>query len=94
MAWARMVFYPGGTREQFEAVVSEIGEAIKEAPGRLYLASGPADGGWTILTVWESQAAFGAWAADHIGPAHLRAGDRGWQSEPQVTDFAPELIAV
>lgn len=94
MAFARMVFYPGGTREQFEAVVGEIGGAINDAPGRIYFATGPAEGGWTILTVWESQDAFQTWSAEHVGPAHMRAGERGWQSAPEFSDFAPELIAV
>jgi heme-degrading monooxygenase HmoA len=89
-----MVFYPGGTREQFEAVVGEIGDAFNHATGRLYFATGPADDGWTILTVWESQEAFQAWVGEHVGPAHARAGDRGWQTIPRFTDFSPELIAV
>ena len=40
-----------------------------------------------MLMVWESKDDFQRWAAEHVGPAHQRAGLRGWQSSPQTTDF-------
>jgi heme-degrading monooxygenase HmoA len=40
-----------------------------------------------MITVWTSKAAFQRWAQEHIGPAHQRAGERGWQSPPETTDF-------
>jgi hypothetical protein len=89
MAWARLVFYPGGTEAQYRAVIDEIGEAHASAPGRTYFAAGPTEGGWHMFMVWESQEDFQRFAAEHIGPAHERAGDRGWQSAPQFTDFSP-----
>jgi hypothetical protein len=92
MAWARMVFYPGGTEEQYRAVTGEIGDAFERAEGRTYLAAGPTDGGWIMFMVWESQEHFQRFAAEHIGPAHQRAGERGWQSPPQVTDFDPQQV--
>jgi heme-degrading monooxygenase HmoA len=89
MAWARLVYYPGGTEEQYRAVVDEIGDAHANAPGRSYFAAGPAEGGWAMLMVWDSQEDFQQWAAEHVGPAHQRAGSRGWQTSPQTTDFSP-----
>ncbi|HEX6568206.1 MAG TPA: hypothetical protein VF015_03545 [Acidimicrobiales bacterium] len=89
MAWARLVFYPGGTQAQYEAVIGEIGEAHRQPPGRSYYAAGPAEGGWMMFMVWDSQDTFQRWAARHIGPAHERAGARGWRSDPVVTDFTP-----
>jgi hypothetical protein len=89
MAWGRLVFCPGGTEEQYRAVIEEIGDAHVDAPGRTYFAAGPSDGGWVMPTVWESQEHFQRWAAQHVGPAHEGAGRRGWQSAPQTTDFTP-----
>lgn len=89
MAWGRMVFYPGGTEEQYRAVADELGDAHVNATGRTYFAAGPTEGGWTMFTVWESQEHFGRWASEFVGPAHQRAGSRGWQSSPTTTDFTP-----
>jgi heme-degrading monooxygenase HmoA len=92
MAWARLVTYPGGTEEQYEAVLDELGEAMNDAPGRRFLAAGPSERGWQIFMVWESQQAFMQWARQHVGPAHERAGERGWKSEPEVLDFETFLL--
>ena len=89
MSFARIVFYPGGTQEQYEAIVAELGQAHASAPGRTLLAAGPTDGGWEMMMVWDSKEAFFAWATQHLGPAHERAGASGWQSPPQFTDFEP-----
>ena len=89
MAWGRLVFYPGGTEEQYRAVVEEIGAAHADAPGRTFLAAGATNGGWLMAMVWESQEDFQRWAAEHVGPAHQRVGTRGWQSPPEITDFTP-----
>ena len=87
MAFARLVFYPGGTEAQYRAVVDEIGSAHADAPGRTFLAAGPTEGGWEMAMVWDSKDAFQRWAAEHVGPAHQRAGARGWQSSPEIRDF-------
>ncbi len=87
MAWARLVTYPGGTAEQYAAIVEALGDAQTNAPGRIFHAAGPSERGWQIFMVWESQEAFFAWARQHVGPSHERAGDRGWQTDPETFDF-------
>lgn len=89
MAFGRLVFYPGGTQAQYEAVVDAIGPAHADAPGRTFLAAGATEGGWEMITVWESKDAFDRWATEHLGPAHQRVGARGWQSPPEIKDFEP-----
>lgn len=92
MAWARLVTYPGGTEAQYRAVLDEIGDGMGNAPGRLFQVAGPSARGWQIFMMWDSQEAFQAWARQHVGPAHERAGDRGWTSEPDVLDFEPLFV--
>lgn len=87
MAWARLVTYPGGTEEQYKAVVDALGSAHTDAPGRTFLAAGPSERGWQIFMVWESKEAFQGWAGEHTGAAHERAGERGWRTQPEVLDF-------
>ena len=87
MAWARLVTYPGGSEAQYAAVVEALGPAHSDAPGRTFLAAGASERGWQIFMVWDSKDAFQQWAGQHTGPAHERAGERGWQSPPEVLDF-------
>lgn len=83
---ARLVTYPGGTESQYRAVVEALGDAHADPPGRLFLTAGPSARGWHIFMVWESQDVFQRWAREHIGPAHERTGDRGWNTEPETLD--------
>jgi hypothetical protein len=94
MTWARTVFYPGGTAEQYRAVIDAIGPAVENPPGRIFHAAGPTEGGWILLTVWETKEQFERFAAEHIGPGHQRAGDKGWRTQPQASDFTPEHVIV
>jgi hypothetical protein len=97
MAWGRLVFDPGGTEEQYRAVVDEIGAAHTDAPGRTFLAAGATDGGWLMATVWESQEDFQRWAAEHVGPGPraswiarlaLAAGGHGLHALPRPHPIA------
>jgi hypothetical protein len=87
MAFGRIVFYPGGTEAQYQAVIDEIGPAFSDVPERIFHTAGASDGGWLMLIIWTSKEAFQRWAQEHIVPAHQRAGERGWQSQPETTDF-------
>ncbi|MGI9120257.1 MAG: antibiotic biosynthesis monooxygenase family protein [Acidimicrobiales bacterium] len=87
MAFGRIVFYPGGTEAQYRAVIDEIGRPFADVPERLFHTAGPTEGGWLMITIWQSKEAFDRWGKEHIGPAHQRAGKRGWQSQPETTDF-------
>lgn len=87
MAWARLVTYPGGTEEQYQAIQEALGDAHDDAPGRLFLTAGPSERGWQIFMVWESPEAFFSWAHRYVGQAHERAGNRGWRSDPETLDF-------
>jgi hypothetical protein len=92
MAWARLVTYPDGTEAQYQAVLDEMGGAMDDAPGRLFLAAGPSDRGWQIFMVWDEQESFFTWAKEHVGPAHERAGRRGWSSAPETLDIETFLV--
>ena len=87
MAFARIATFPGGTREQYEYLGQLMGEGVANQPERRLLASGPSDEGWTIIQVWESQAALDRFVAEHLRPAMERAGDRGYPEPPRITDI-------
>lgn len=87
MAFARIAFFPGGTQDSHQAVADGLGDAHTHADGRILFASGPVDGGWQIVQVWESRANLEAWVEAHLGEAFAKAGSRGHPNPPTVTDF-------
>ncbi len=52
----------GVTQEQFDAVNEHIDPAGDPPAGLLFHASGPIDGGWGAIDLWESREAFDAFA--------------------------------
>jgi hypothetical protein len=55
---------PGGNAQQYEKVLGELGvEKGAVAPGQLVRIARPADGGFRVTSVWESQGAFDAFRA-------------------------------
>src|SRR4051794_24794162 len=59
MAYGVVHHFPGGTKEQYEASLAAVHPAPDTLPeGQVFHAAGPADDGWTIVAVHESQ---GSW---------------------------------
>ena len=64
--------FPGLTREQYEAVGASLPGGPPE--GILHHTCGPVEGGWRIIDVWESRAAFDRFVDGVYLPAVRLAG--------------------
>ncbi len=65
---------PGVGAEQDAAMMAELDiQNNPPAGGRLRLA-GPTDGGWRIISVWDSQEDFDAFVRDRLGPMFEQMG--------------------
>ena len=76
MAFALVFDFPDGTREQYEAVLRELGVepgASATEPGRLFHAAGPGEEGWRVIDVWESRDALDAFFRERLADALERA---------------------
>jgi hypothetical protein len=51
---------PGGTAEQDKAMIEALNLTNDPAPGARARLAGPTDGGWRIVSLWDSQEAFDA----------------------------------
>ena len=80
MAIAMLFELPGGTQEQYDAVLNEVGTSY---PGRQFHVAGPVEGGWRVVDVWESQEAFDRFFNEKLGKALRNVG----MAQPQVTVF-------
>lgn len=64
MAYAH--FFPGGTKEQYEASIAAVHPNRKTLPkGQIFHAAGPSTGGWTIVAVHDSKESWGAFPRRH-----------------------------
>ena len=64
---------PGVTAEKFEEMVRQIGSDTLPA-GQIARLAGPVEGGWRVISVWESQEALEAFRRDRLTPAAQQSG--------------------
>jgi hypothetical protein len=48
-------FWPGGTEDQYQAMIKEVHPPNGLPEGQTYHAAGPTDGGFLIIAVWDSR---------------------------------------
>ena len=65
---------PGGTAEQDEAIMMELGLEGNPAPGALMRLAGPIPGAWRVVSIWESEEAFQTFRRDRLIPGLAKRG--------------------
>lgn len=83
MAFLITHFYEGGTKDQYEAVLEAAHPGGGLPPGQTYHAAGPTEGGWLIVAVWDSKAAFDKFLGETLLPA-LEKTSGGFAGPPQA----------
>jgi hypothetical protein len=79
---------PGGSSE-LDDVLSESWHLADSPPEGNYLRlAGPMDGGWRVVSLWDSKAQFDTFLTDRL---HLTLGDIGEQ-QPTVTFWDIEKV--
>ncbi len=73
MAIGLIFFGTGVTQAQYEQVRNEVAPGNKLPPGMLYHAGGPAQNGWRVVEVWESQEAADRFVKEKLGAALQKA---------------------
>ncbi|HPG22286.1 MAG TPA: hypothetical protein PLH75_05815 [Amaricoccus sp.] len=88
MAYGIIHFFPGGTREQYEAALPVVHPSDGSLPpGQIFHAAGPSAGGWTIMAVHDSKESWEAFR-DGILMPRMQAGVAGsFTGPPQETVF-------
>jgi hypothetical protein len=92
MAYGIVHFFPGGTKEQYEASVGAVHPADGLPPGQIFHAAGPSDGGWTIMAVHESKESWESFRDGTLMPTMQAGIAGGFASPPQET--AIDLVTV
>jgi hypothetical protein len=87
MAFGIVHYFPGGTKEQYEASIAAVHPSLDELPdGQIFHAAGPSEGGWTIIAVHESEESWRSFRDDILMPRMQAGIDGGVASPPQETE--------
>ena len=88
MAYGIVHFFPGGTKEQYEASLAAVHPSRNGLPpGQIYHAADPSAGGWTITAIHESKESWEAFR-DKVLLPRLEAGvPGGFAGPPQEQAF-------
>ena len=87
MAVGLVMQFPGGTQEQYDAVLEKLGLEGDQGDwpqGIISHFAGAYSGGWCVVDHWESQDHFDAFMNDRLGPAIAEVGVPG---PPELTTF-------
>jgi hypothetical protein len=75
MAICLVVDNPDETAEDFSTVMDHVRSTGPVPPiGARLLAAGPADGGWRVVSIWESSDAIQRFFEERLAPAYQAAG--------------------
>jgi hypothetical protein len=59
MAYGIVHFFPGGTKEKYQASIAAVHPAPEVLPkGQIFHAAGPSVGGWTVVAIHDSKASW------------------------------------
>ena len=82
MAFGVTHYFPGGTKEQYEASLAAVHSDIKVLPaGQIFHAAGPSGDGWSVMVVHETKASWEQFR-DTILLPRLQAGIPGGFATP------------
>ena len=75
MAYCLIVDNPNGSGELYEQIIQQVAANGEMPPtGAIFQVAGPAEGGWRVITVWESREAQERFRDERLIPAFNELG--------------------
>ena len=88
MAYAVVHFFPGGTKQQYDAsLAAEHPGKGRLPPGQVFHAAGPSAGGWTIVAIHDSRQSWERFRDGILLPRLQQGVSGGFTTPPQETAF-------
>ena len=88
MAYGVVHFFPGGTKEQYEASISAVHPSRATLPaGQIFHAAGASAGGWTIVAVHDSKASWERFRDEILMPKLSAGVPGGFATAPEERVF-------
>jgi hypothetical protein len=86
MAYGIVHYFPGGTREQYEASIAAVHPGEGRLPdGQIFHAAGASTGGWTIMAVHDSQESWERFRDGILLPRMEQGIEGGFAAPPEET---------
>ena len=93
MAYGVVHFFPGGTKEQYEASLAAVHPSRDALPeGQIYHAAGPSEGGWTIVAIHDSKESWEQFRDGILLPRFQQGVEGGFTAPPQETTFEVDTL--
>ncbi|MGZ5001250.1 MAG: hypothetical protein ACXV7F_13200 [Methylomonas sp.] len=88
MAYGITHFFPGGTKEQYEASIAVLHPSRESLPkGQIFHAAGPSAGGWTIVAVHDSKESWEEFRDRILMPKLKNGINGGFTTSPEEKAF-------
>lgn len=93
MAYGVVHFFPGGTKEQYEASLDAVHPSRTELPkGQIFHAAGPSEGGWTVVAIHDSKESWESFRDNVLMPKLAAGVQGGFAGPPQEQAFPVENL--
>jgi hypothetical protein len=88
MAYGITHFFPGGTKEQYEASIAVVHPSRESLPkGQIFHAAGPTAGGWLIVAVHDSKESWEQFRNGILMPKLANGINGGFTTPPEEKAF-------
>jgi hypothetical protein len=88
MAYGIVHFFPGGTKEQYEASLAAVHPSRSALPkGQIFHAAGPSAGGWTVVAIHDSKESWERFRDEILMPRMQQGVKGGFAAPPQEQAF-------
>jgi len=88
MAYGIVHFFPGGTKEQYEASIKAVHPGRDQLPeGQIFHAAGPSADGWVVVAIHQSKESWERFRDSTLIPKLTQGVDHGLEGQPQETAF-------
>jgi hypothetical protein len=82
-------FFPGGTKENYEATIAAVHPAKGVLPkGQIFHAAGPTAGGWQVVAIHDSKESWEKFRDGILLPTMGKGIKGGFTSPPTETAFS------
>ena len=88
MAYGIVHYFPGGTKNQYEATIAAVHPGGSGLPrGQTFHAAGASAGGWTIVASHDSQESWEKFRDEILLPRMQQGIEGGFTTPPEETAF-------
>ena len=88
MAFGVTHYFPGGTKENYEASIGAVHPSDGSLPaGQIFHAAGASAGGWTIMAVHESKESWEQFRDEVLMPRMQAGIEGGFPTPPEETEI-------